>query len=319
MSIERVAEFTNLKGRLMKAYRSLLSCLALLLAGSFGFAAPADEESPLRYRFKEGEVIQYVLEEKGTAEFAGTKIDATSIIDLKWRVDKVNKNGSVTLTQTMGRIRMEFDIGEKNVKYDSKAGAAPDDPVEKMLTEALGIYVGEEMVLTLDAKGNVESLKFAKKLAEAVDKLSPESKAIVNALSEDGVRRMVAQCLPPLPNAAPSEQKPWESKLSATFAGAAKFTLDNKHTYAGTVTRGGKKLDKIETASTINLAAVDPAAATVKMIEQEAKSTAHIDRASGRLIDSEYSQKVEMEITENGQTVTIKGKTKTTLKLADPK
>jgi Family of unknown function (DUF6263) len=303
----------------MKAYRSPLSCLTLLLAGSLGVAAPVEEESPLRYRFKEGEVIHYVLEEKGSAEFAGTKIDATSNIELKWRVDKVGKNGSVTLTQTIGRVRMEFDIGEKNIKYDSKAGAAPDDPTEKLVADAVGTYVGGEMVLTLDAKGNVESLKFDKKLADAVDKLPPEGKTIVNALSEDGIRRMVAQCIPALPNETPSDKKPWESKLSVTLAGAGKLTLANKHAYAGTVTRAGKKLDKIDTAATITLVPVEDAPGTIKITEQEVKSTAHVDRATGRLIDSEFSQKIEIEATENGQTVTIKAKTKTTLKLADPK
>ncbi len=302
----------------MNVFRSPLSCVALLLAGSLTSAAPVEESSPLRYRFKEGEAIRYVLEEKATAEVAGTKIEATSLIDLKWHVDKV-KDGRVTLTQTIERVRMEFDVGEKNLKFDTKAAAAaPDDPIEKTVAEALGTYAGGEMVLTLDANGNVESLKFGKKLADAIDKLPPEGKAIVNALSEDGVRRMVAQCIPPLPNQTPSEKKPWESKLSAKFADTTKLNLDNKHTYAGTITRGGKKLDKIETATTLSVA-VEGDAASIKVVEQEAKSTAHIDRALGRLIDSEYSQKIEMEVTQNGATITIKGKTKTTLKLADSK
>jgi hypothetical protein len=56
--------------------------------------------------------------------------------------------------------------------------------------------------------------------------------------------------------------------------------------------------------------------ATVEVKEQKAGSTAYFDRSNGRLVDSTYTQKIELEIVENGMTITLKGNMEANLKLA---
>ncbi len=303
----------------MKAFRSSLSCVALLLAGPLTFTAPVGAESPLRYNFKEGEVVRYILEEKTNAEIGGQKMDMTTNMDLKWRVDKVNKDGSVTMTQSIERVRMNGIIGESKTSFDSSVAAAPVDEEQKRLANTLNAFVGGEMILSLDAKGMIESVKFTKALQDKLDKLAPDEQVVAKAFSEETVLRMIAGAFPPLPNEAPGSDKTWQSKLSTSVQGIAKKTLVFKHTYDGSITRGGKKIDKIVSVATIAFEDVVDPDVSFKITEQEVKCTAHVDRTLGRLIDSEYSQSETLEIKTPTQTLRTNTTRKARFELVVPK
>jgi hypothetical protein len=290
----------------------------ILLLAAVSFAAPAkDGEGAFRYRFKEGEKLKYVLTEKGAMSIAGMEFESKSVFDLTWQVTKVGKDGKVTITQTIDRVRMDID-GAVKISYDSKAAKDPDDPVSKQIAEGLKIYVGASMILTVDGRGQIASLKFSEKLADAISKLPPAAAGISQALSEDSTRRLIGQCMPVLPEKAPVKGRPWESKFKAKFAGVVNFTLNNKFTYEGDEKRAGRTVAKIVNKPTLAVD-TDPGEGKIDLKSQEVGSTSYFDRAAGQLLEATYSQKVEMEITEKGMTLTIKGKVETTLKQADEK
>jgi hypothetical protein len=173
------------------------------------------------------------------------------------------------------------------------------------------------MTLVLDPRGTVDSLKFSDKLAGAVAKLPPEVASFTATMSEDSLRRMLGQCLPALPKDAPAKDKPWDSKLEAKYAGIGKVALDNKHASEGTVTRAGRRVEKITTKAKLSFDADAGSGTTYKVVEQDLAGTSYFDRATGRLIETVFASKLTIEATRDEQKVTIKVKTETTLKPAD--
>jgi hypothetical protein len=299
-----------------------MACAAVLLAAGLAAAAPVPgEEQPLRYKFKEGQKTRYTLEEKSNMEMdlgAGAiKIDATTRLDLTWTVTKVGKDGKATVTQTIDRVRFNLDTPQGKANYDSKDAKAPEGEVAKQLADALAVFLGAETTLTVDPQAGIESLKFSDKLCTDISNLPAGVAPASQALSEDAIRRMVAQCVPALPKAAPAKGKTWDSKLQATFQGQAKMTLDNKHSYEGAVTRGGQTLEKITTKPTLTVETEPGSPGTLKVEKQDINSTSYFDRSAGRLVETAFAQKVTLTVTQGEKTATMKGVMNTTLKLAD--
>jgi hypothetical protein len=294
--------------------RARLAAWAALLFA----AAPAAADAP-RYKFKEGDTAKYVLNEQSTmfidVGLGATKIVGDSTFDLTWKVTKVGKDGKFTITQTVGRVRVDIDTPGGKIKYDSK-GQPPDDALGKAAAEVFGLFPGNDMTLVVDPRGNIESLKYSAKLAAALRKLPPQAAQAAASLSEESMRRMVGQCLPVLPPKEFAKGDSWTSGLKAKFAGVVNFTLDNKSTDQGEVTRGGRKLRKIVTKSKVTASADPGAPGKIEVKMQDVGSTSYFDRAAGRLAEGAYTQNIEMEVQENGKTVNIKAKTVTTLKQA---
>jgi hypothetical protein len=290
----------------------------VLLAAGLAGAAPAPAEADLlRYRFKEGDRVKYVLEEKTVIEIdLGTgpaAVETTTTLDLAWQVANVGKEGKYTVTQTIERLRMEFPTTRGKLSYDSKAKAG-DDPNSNQWAGALGVFTGGEMTLVLDGRGRIDGLKYSEKLARGVAGLPLWAAGAAAALSEDNVRRMLGECLPMLPEKAPVKGQPWDSKLQAKFAGEVNLTLDNKHTCEGAEARGDGKLEKIVTKPTLTASAEK---SMIELLKQDVSSTSYFDRAAGRVRETVFTQKIELKSTQGGRAVTVKGTTVVTMKLVD--
>jgi hypothetical protein len=262
--------------------------------------------------------LRRIIEEKITMDYdAGMpiKIEATTAFDLTWKVTRL-MDGKATITQTVERLRLDAGGPTGKASYDSKAAQPPDDPASKQMAETLQVLSGAEMTLMVSPDGRIESLKYSQKLAAAIARQPPQAAAAMAALSEDSLRRIVGQCLPVLPAREPARGMPWTSRLEAKFAGTVDFILDNKYTYEGTVQRKEQTVAKILNKPTIRVAA-DPSFGTITIGNQEVSSTSYFNPTTGRLVASEYLQKLELKITEKDKTVTIKGDTRTTMTLVD--
>jgi hypothetical protein len=308
---------------MMPATRFTITSVAVLFAAGLAAAAPLpSEDGALRYKFKEGMKVKYTYEEKNAGDFivagTATKTETRAVYDLTWQVTRVGKDGTASITQVVDRVRMDTTAGGTRISYDSSVPNGAADELTKVLAEAFGVLVGAETTLTIDARGRIEGVKHSEKLARDIAGLSPGATGAAQAFSEPGVRRMFGQCLPVLPEKAPATGQTWESKLEAKLAGFGNFTMDNKHTYEGSATLAGRKVEKVVTKPTLGLTA-DPGMGTVKLLDQDAKCTSYIERASGRLIETTCAQKFDMEMTMGGQTITLKMKIDTTLKLVNEK
>src|SRR5258708_1807184 len=103
--------------------------IGLLVAGAALPSASAQAQTTLRYKFKEGDKLNYVMEQKQemAMSFMGndinTKINQT--MDMTWKIGAVDKDGSAKMTQTIDRIRMTMDSPGAKIEYDTKDGKEP--------------------------------------------------------------------------------------------------------------------------------------------------------------------------------------------------
>src|SRR5207244_3463797 len=98
----------------------------------------AQAQTTLRYKFKEGEKLNYVMEQTMVMKMnvGGKEVTVKSeqVMDLLWNIHSVDSDGTAKLTQTMQRIRMNMDLptGQK-ITYDSRDKKELDDPVGRMI------------------------------------------------------------------------------------------------------------------------------------------------------------------------------------------
>jgi hypothetical protein len=282
-------------------------------------APPAQAQTELRYRFKEGEKLAFVQDQKMkmTMNPMGQDIEmqTSQTSDITWTILGVEKDGKAKLTLRFDRIRFSMDGPTGKFEYDSKDDKEPDDPVGKVLAPIFRATTGADFTLTMDTRGRTSDIKVPEKVSDTIKNLQGGA-ALAGGFGEEGLKRMVDQGYLVLPEGPVTKGKSWESKTEAK-APFGKITMDNTCTYEGPTTEGDRKLEKVALKPKMTLDA-DPAAAfTLNLKEQDAKGTALFDNNAGRLVESSVTQKMEMEITVNGQTITQKSETTVTLKLRE--
>src|SRR5438477_481575 len=114
--------------------RSKLAVLTVFVAAAFAGVTRADDVE-LRYKFKEGDKLNYSMEQKMTMEvnFGGQKISMDMDLDMTmtWKVGDVDKDGKAKVTQTIDRVQVKMKHPTGGFEYDSKDGKEPDDEVAK--------------------------------------------------------------------------------------------------------------------------------------------------------------------------------------------
>src|SRR5262245_48672659 len=132
----------------MRTYcrRLHLTALAIL---AVGFVASARGESPLRWKFKEGQSLDYVLERtaEGKVSLMGAEFafKMGMAFDTTWKVKSVAADGSANVEQTVERIQISMSSPlAGDVAYDSKSGDKPDaGPVWTLLEPVVSGMLGE--------------------------------------------------------------------------------------------------------------------------------------------------------------------------------
>lgn len=294
-------------------------CVGLLVvAGVWGSAGPAPAQTTLRYKFKEGETLPYVMEQKMdmTMNIAGkdVKVSTAQTIDLDWHVTAVDKDGKAKLKQTITRIRMVMEGIPDKVTYDSKEGKDPEGPFGKMVVPVFKAMAGAEFTLTMDPQGRLSDVQVPQKVLEAMKNLPGGGAAVAGLFSEDNLKQMVNQGGLQLPAGPVTQGMTWDQKVEAKMPFGT-MKVDNQCAYQGEVMRDGKKLAEIIMKPKLVLEPSDKAPAKIQLKEQEGKGAAYFDPEAGRLAETNLQQSMTMEISAGGQSITQKMVQSITMKL----
>jgi hypothetical protein len=281
-------------------------------------AAPVQAQVTLRYKFKEGDKLNYVMEQKMdmTMNNAGNEstVTMTQKMDMTWKVTAVDKDGTAKITQTIDRVHITMDTPPPGGKteFDSKDDKEPTDPVGKMIAPIFKAMVGAEFTLTMTPRGEAKDVVVPQKLLDAVEKAGPAA----GGMTPDVLKQMASQGGLVLPEKALKKGDTWTpepNKLKMEPLGT--MTVKTEATYEGEVTKDGKKLEQIALKPKMTLEA--PANATTKMTlkKQDNKGTALFDSAKGQLAETTMEMTMDMEIVAGGQTVNMKQKQAVSMKL----
>jgi hypothetical protein len=303
------------KGLLMQQNQRAIF-LAVLTSAIFASASPA--QTTLRYQFKEGEKIAYLMEQKMkmSMNIMGNNVETQMImtLDMSWNVLKVDSQGVGQVQIKVGSAKVIMDGPTGKVEVDSKDTKEPDDAVAKVFSQIAKAMAVMEITGSMQPTGEMKEVKVSEETAKALKNL-PGADKLGDALNPDSFKNMITTVV--FPKEEISKGKTWTNKTESKTP-VGKTIADNTYTYDGQADKDGVKLDKISVKPMVKIEA-DPSA-PIKIEVKDAKGSGEIlfDNKTGRLVESVIQSRTDMAITANGlnltqvidQTVTIRVKKK---------
>ena len=292
----------------------LISAAVLVL-----LAGPAQAQTTLKYKFKEGDKLNYTTEmtQKQMMNIMGNEIETstTQNMDMTWIVKAV-KDGKAEVSQTIDRIRMKIDSPFGGFDFDSKDGKEPEGPIGMIVGPVLNAMAGAEFTVTMTEQGDISDTKLSEKLIEAI-KSNPILQQMGGAFTEEGLKNMMTQSGGSiLPKTAVKKGDTWDQKIELKQPPLGVMKLNSTYTYGGPEEKDGATLEKIDVKTEITIEPIEDAAAQfeIKVKSADMKGTMYFDNKAGRLVVSTINQKMNMEINAMGniiesvvdQTVTVK-------------
>ncbi len=281
-------------------------------------AQSAHAQTTLRYKFKDGEKLNYIMDQKMSMKMSvmGQDIDMSvnQTIDISWNVKEV-KDGKAKMTQKFERFRFNMDGGPTGkIAFDSKDPKEPEGPIGQIMGPMLKALAGMEVSMTMDEQGEISEVKVPPDLVNLMKKAGGAPG--MDMFSEDGIKKMLAQGGMVLPKDAVTKGKTWAQKVDQkTPIGTMK--LNNEYTYEGSTEKDGRRLEQVAMKPAMAIEADPNAPITIKMKESVGKGSAYFDNASGRLVEMSMTQNMEMDIAAGGQNISQRMNQVVTLKLQE--
>jgi hypothetical protein len=291
----------------------------LMVTGSGGTTG---EAATLRWKFKPGETLRYLMDQKTvtTARFSGgqeLKDTLTQSITLNWAVSAVNPDGSASLVQTIEQVVDRADGPFGKYEYDSKAGKEPEGPIAASRVPLLKALIGTPIAFKMSPLGEPSEVKVPEKLTEVLKQAGPAAAAAAQLFSEEGLKNMILQTTLIVPDDDLTAGKTWSRQRKESMPGIGVMILDTTFTYQGTDPKTG--LDLIAREARINLLPPEDAKDNfpLKIKSQDSKGVIHFDSAAGRLVDSEANEKSAFSTSLNNIEVLRMTETTTSRKLIE--
>ncbi len=274
-------------------------------------------QTTLRFKFKDGDKLAYVLDQKMkmSTNVGGKDIQMhmDQSMTMDWQVLKVDSSGNAQVKMDFTGVKMVMDGPMGKVVVDSKDAKQPDDPVGKILAQVVSTIAGMQMTFTIDPTGHIKDVKVPDAVKTKLKNM-PGAQAMGDLFSDEGLKKM-AQGGVVLPTEAVTKGKMWTQKADMKLP-VGEIKGDIQFTYDGPVDKDGKKLEKIALKPNIKMEAGPNAPFQMKMKDQTGEGYVYFDNAAGRLAEVTSNQKMEMTIDANNMTILQKIDQSTTMKLA---
>lgn len=256
----------------------------------------------LRYKFKAGEELHYVMEQKMKMQMdvAGHNVtmDITQTIDMTWQIVSVDTAGKAQLKQRIDRIRFSMDGPNGKEEYDSQGGKN-DGKMTKALAPAFAAMSGAEFTESMDATGQVSDFTVPQKLTDALKGLG--NGGMGSMLSPEQLKHMSGGVV--LPPGPVTKGQTWNNKNEIKMP-FGKMTVDSVYTFEGPARYKGTEVEKIAVKPKVTLEADANSQIPVSLKDVNGTGTVYFDRKAGRLLASELQQTMKMEMTVNGNQMT---------------
>jgi hypothetical protein len=303
----------------MRACRKLLAvALASLVVSS-----ATQAQTTLRYKFKEGEKLEYVVDQdqKISMNLLGMDVDmkTSMVMEMTWQTLKVDEQGNATAKVTMTRVKLTMEGGPiGKIEVNSTDKDEPDDALGKVFFQIAKSIGGMEMTFTADPTGDIRDVKISEGALKKLKKL-PGIPGGGDVFGPDSFKSIVhGSIIVPVPKDAVSKGKSWSHKMEQK-TGMGKITADTKYTYEGQIEKNGAKLEKIVAKPELKIEAADPdSPIKMKMKSSTAKGFALFDNKIGRIAASSTEGAMRMEIEVGGMTIDMNSTQITTTKLKGP-
>ena len=283
----------------------LVSCSLVSLVTQSALAG-----KKLRLKYKTGDVFKVEVKQEQKQKISmqqqSQEIPVDLTMDMTWKVEKVNDDGTIQMTQSIDRVQMKMTIPlQGEVTYDTNSEEEPAG-VAGMLAGGIKPMIGVKFQQKLNDRGEV--MEFS--VPDDVQQKLGENPMVGQLLSEDTLKEMFAKTAPVLPEQEIEKGYSWESDFSAPenpMLGV--MSVISKYTYEGEEQRDNRTLDKFSVSTTVALKAAEGTASAVSLGEQSSSGAVYFDAEAGYFVDSTISQAMEIKMEEQGVKVEISSKT----------
>jgi hypothetical protein len=291
---------------------------ALAALAAFTLAAgPAAAQTTLRYKFKEGETLNYAMDQKMkmTTNIMGKAIEMNmdQTAQMTWKIGAVDSDGNAKLEIKFGRTKMSMDTPMGKVEVDSDKSDEPDDPLGKILHTVIKTMAGLTVTGKISTRGEITDIEMPAEVAKKLQGL-PGAEALGDTFSPDGLKRMMGQSGIVLPKEPVDKGAAWKNKVDMKLP-IGKIIAEIAYTYEGPA----KNAEKIALKPKMSIQADPNAPFAMTMKSQEGSGHAYFDNQAGKLREMVMNQTMEMEIEIMGQTLSQRMVQNVTTKLVDKK
>jgi hypothetical protein len=283
-------------------------------------ASSASAQTTLRYKFKEGETLNYVMDQKMkiTMNVMGKNIDSnmTQGADMAWKIESVDKDGNATINISFGRMKMSMEMPMGKVEVDSDDANPPDEGLGKTFHDIVKAMSGMTITGKMSPRGEISDVQVPEKVAKKFQNLP--GGGLGDMFSPDGLKRMMGQSGLVLPKQAVAKDDKWDHKTDMKLPFGT-ITATFNYVYKGPSDKDGRGVEKIAFTPKMAVEPDPDAMFVMKLKGQEGSGHALFDNQNGKLKEVTVNQTMEMEIDAMGQTLTQRIVQNVTTRLVDKK
>lgn len=271
----------------------LLICNFVLMAS---LCHVASAETLLRWKFAEGDSWLIEVDQHTTTETSGagkpTGIDITMRMQLTWKVDSVDSEGTAQITQKIERFAVTMKAGTAEpIEFASDSEAKPSGSAAD-IAAAVSPVIGAEFTVTMTSRGVIREVKLSDAATEAF--ASIESPALKQLFSTEGITQLLAQAAVELPEAAVSTDINWTASVT-TDSPLGTLKQDKTYTVAAQEEADGKTLERINLSGQLAIETSEQSPSKSKLVDQALSGTMLFDSEAGRLVSSHSTQSFTTE------------------------
>ena len=291
------------------------SLAAAVVLGAL-IAPDARAQALLRWHFREGESLKYVLDQSTKVHISMNQQTYENVlkqvIDSSWKVKSV-ADGTAEIAQSFDRIRTSIDAPGTQINYDSKDGKIPEGPFGA-LGQIMSALAGAEITFKMNPRGEVSDVSLPAKVIDAI-KTMPGAAAAGPMFTEEGIKKLITQSTLTLPEEASNPGEEWPRTAEVQAPNLGSMVLTHTFTYKGPEIQDGVTLERIDLKIETE---IKPEGDAPKLNVKEQKSTGFylFDNNKGHLEQSNISQKMEIVVKgPNNVEITQSNETTSTMKL----
>ncbi len=254
----------------------------------------AAETTELRFKFEKGQKTDYRLEQTNEISVSGDAVGSIKTsqqmtLDTTVEVKDVTE-GSAKMTQTVTRSRLNFELPFGPVSYDSqKDEELPQNPLGNLM-RVFKLMVAQPFEFTMSARGERTDFVVPEEVKETL--AAPGAAA---GFSEEALKQMMSA--PRLPEKPVKRGDTWTETRKLAVPGGA-LHLHMTMTYKGPFSPkdSDRKFERIDLEFVTSFQKSGDAPVEIKIISQDAEGYVLFDAAAGRLVRSEATQSLQMEM-----------------------
>jgi hypothetical protein len=268
----------------------------------------AQAQVTLRYKFRQGDKLNYEADQKMTMKMNVMGNDINMNMNMKMKLTQevtgVTADGKGQITQKINFISFDMDGPGVNLKYDSEKNKNPEGPAAAQIAPFFNALANAEFKMTMSPKGEVSDMKIPDAVTAAMKKLAgPGGAGLGDMFSKEGLTRMFGQNIV-LPDGPVNKGGTWKQSIDMKLP-IGKMDMTYNYKYEGPMQQAGKELQQISVVAEAKLTA-DPNApvpVTITIKKQDTKGTILFDNNVGQTMSIAMNQKMEMEVGVGGMNI----------------